>query len=325
MQNPALSFLLLLSLSIVSECSNLAANHNPIMNSKKSTKLPPCKMCTLFVDSFKKGMETTERNKHDGGDAAWEEQKLGAYKRSEIRLVEIQESLCKDLPLGEDQCHTLAENNEPLLEEWWFKQQDSHPDLRQWLCVDKLSVCCTAGTFGPNCEPCTDCTGNGKCKGDGTRKGNGRCACDRGYTGDRCTECDTDHYESFRDADKLLCSQCHHACDDGGCTSAGPKGCRVCKHGWAMEPELGGCVDINECAKTSHGCTKNQFCVNNEGSYRCLECDKGCNGCTGDGPDECEECAEGFEIIDGMCKGWYTDVLNRTLWYLWWVEHAVFD
>lgn len=69
-------------------------------------------------------MERTERGKHDGGDAAWEEQRLGSYKRSEIRLVEIQESLCKNLLLGEDQCHALAETSEALIEEWWFKKQD---------------------------------------------------------------------------------------------------------------------------------------------------------------------------------------------------------
>ena len=30
------------------------------------------------------------------------------------------------------------------------------------------------------------CSGNGKCKGDGTRKGNGKCACDSGYGGETC-------------------------------------------------------------------------------------------------------------------------------------------
>lgn len=70
-------------------------------------------------------MEQTARGKHDGGDAAWEEQKLGSYKRSEIRLTEIQESLCKDVDRGEDQCHALAETSEHLIEEWWQKHQDN--------------------------------------------------------------------------------------------------------------------------------------------------------------------------------------------------------
>lgn len=237
------------------------------------------------------GIEKTERGKHDGGDAAWEEQKLGSYKRSEIRLVEIQESLCKDHTVGEDQCHTLAETSENLLEEWWFKKQDDYPgwigwiplilkfykftrffvDLRQWLCVENLEVCCPPNKFGPNCDPCLDCHDNGKCKGNGTRKGNGKCACDSGYIGDQCMDCDLNgYYESFRDDKKLLCSVCHPACDAGGCTGAGPKGCRVCKTGWIMEPELGGCIDVDECAQEKAVCRNNQFCVNSEGSFKCL-------------------------------------------------------
>lgn len=68
-------------------------------------------------------MIKTERGQHEGGDAAWEEQKLGSYKRSEVRLVDIQEGLCNDIIVGQDQCHALAETNEHLLEEWWFKEQ----------------------------------------------------------------------------------------------------------------------------------------------------------------------------------------------------------
>lgn len=93
------------------------------------------------------------------------------------------------------------------------------------MCIDKLQVCCPADTFGAKCQPCSDCNGNGKCKGSGTRKGNGKCACDVGYKGEACNECDNQFYESFRDESKLLCSICHVACGaDGGCTSGGPKG-----------------------------------------------------------------------------------------------------
>lgn len=102
------------------------------------------------------------------------------------------------------------------------------------------------------------------------RKGNGKCTCDKGYKNESCNECDNEYYESFRDETKLLCSQCHHACDAGGCNTAGPKGCRVCKRGWSMQPELGGCVDIDECVTIENTCTTNQFCVNSEGSHSCL-------------------------------------------------------
>lgn len=41
-------------------------------------------------------MERTARNHFGGGDTAWEEEKLGSYATSEVRLVEIQEHLCED-------------------------------------------------------------------------------------------------------------------------------------------------------------------------------------------------------------------------------------
>ena len=45
----------------------------------------------------------TSRGKHEGGDAHWEEKKLNNYGNSEIRLIEIQENLCQELPNGKDQ------------------------------------------------------------------------------------------------------------------------------------------------------------------------------------------------------------------------------
>uniref|UniRef100_A0A182J1F1 Uncharacterized protein n=1 Tax=Anopheles atroparvus TaxID=41427 RepID=A0A182J1F1_ANOAO len=236
----------------------------------KTEKLPPCKACTVLVNSFSDGIKRTERSKHDGGDAAWEEERLGSYKTSELRLVEIQERLCQDVVRGEDQCHRLAEDYEPQIEEWWKNHQTTHPDLHRWLCVEQAAVCCPDGFYGPNCAPCPTCFGNGKCKGNGTRKGNGKCACDEGYTGENCDSCTAEYYEAFRDDSKLLCSQCHRACATGGCTGAGPNACRVCRSGWVMDSARGGCVDVDECI-TGAPCTSQQFCVNNEGSYSCLD------------------------------------------------------
>lgn len=62
-----------------------------------------------------------------------------------------------------------------------------------------------------------------------------------------------------------------------------------------------GCIDVNECASTTAPCQVDKFCVNNEGSYKCLDCDKSCAGCTGDGPDMCRECAAGYTLVDNMC------------------------
>ncbi|XP_068141622.1 cysteine-rich with EGF-like domain protein 2 isoform X1 [Drosophila tropicalis] len=264
---------------------------------------PPCKGCSLLVTSFKVGLERTKRG-HGGGDTAWEEENLRSYKNSEVRLVEIQERLCSEPEvLNKDHCHNLANEHEALIEDWFTHKQSEHPDLHTFLCIEQLSVCCPKDTYGPNCAPCTDCKGNGKCKGAGTRKGNGKCLCDASYSGPNCNECSSKHYESFRDDSKLLCSPCHAACnDDGGCTGAGPKSCRKCKDGWLMDSE-NGCVDINECLeRPASACRPQQFCVNNEGSFTCLECDRSCDGCDGDGPDMCRKCASGYQLKDGKCQ-----------------------
>ncbi|XP_039491441.1 cysteine-rich with EGF-like domain protein 2 isoform X1 [Drosophila santomea] len=263
---------------------------------------PPCRACTQLVGSFRAGLERTKRG-HAGGDTAWEEEKLRSYKNSEVRLVEIQEKLCSDGEvINKDHCHNLANEHEALLEDWFTHKQTESPDLHSWLCIDQLTVCCPANTYGPDCLPCTECNGNGKCKGDGTRKGNGKCKCDPGHAGPNCNDCGPEHYESFRDEKKLLCTQCHAACGEGGCTGGGPKSCRKCKKGWSMDSEAG-CVDINECLEQQrpNSCRPQQFCVNNEGSFSCLECDRSCDGCDGDGPDMCKKCADGYELRDGKC------------------------
>jgi len=48
-------------------------------------------------------LKRTSRGKHEGGDAYWEENRLTNYADSEIRLVEIQESLCHEISAGKDQ------------------------------------------------------------------------------------------------------------------------------------------------------------------------------------------------------------------------------
>jgi hypothetical protein len=46
-------------------------------------------------------------------------------------------------------------------------------------------------------------------------------------------------------------------------------GCSVCNPGWFMDAEKG-CMDVNECFISPSPCKRNEFCVNNEGSYTCL-------------------------------------------------------
>ena len=186
----------LLSLCVVVLFICLAdCEKDPATKAKKdersATKLPPCAACTALVASFEAGMEKTSRGKLGGGDTAWEEKNQGSgYGQSEVRLVEIQETLCKDVERGELQCHDNHHNWEDQLEEWWKMDMETRGELKQWLCVDELKVCCPKDHYGPDCKPCSIksedgkiCSGNGKCKGEGTRKGNGKCSCDYQYTG----------------------------------------------------------------------------------------------------------------------------------------------
>lgn len=74
------------------------------------------------------------------------------YATSEVRLAEITEQLCKDVGRGETQCHQLAGEWEEGLEEWWQLDPATRPHLRQWLCVDRVKVCCPPDHFGPHCQ-----------------------------------------------------------------------------------------------------------------------------------------------------------------------------
>nr|XP_022914956.1 cysteine-rich with EGF-like domain protein 2 [Onthophagus taurus] len=282
----------------------------------RQRRYPPCSACKIFINSFKKGMDRTAKGHHAGGDTAWEEQKLGSYSKSEIRLVEIQEKVCLDVEEGRDQCYALHEEHDAIIEEWWFNLQDEKPNIYEYFCIEKLQHCCPDHHYGANCTPCAGfpdniCNNNGKCKGSGTRKGSGQCACDDGYAGVTCNECDNKSYEAYRDDKKLLCSPCPIYCD-GACTK---EGCEKCAPGWIPGAEPGTCLDINECAGPKPVCTPLQFCVNTDGSYRCLECDKACTGCIGDGPDMCLRCAKGFRMVDKICID--EDKENRHNYVYW--------
>lgn len=295
-------FTLLLFFGIEVNCDNQIPKLN--FNSNANVrKLGPCQACKVFVDSFKKGMEKTARGKFEGGDAAWEEEKLRSYARSEVRLVEIQERLCNDVKDHGDQCHAIGEEAEHYIEEWWFGKEALSDDIYEWLCVEKMAHCCPAHHYGKDCKPClggteNTCNGNGKCKGDGTRKGNGECLCDEGYSGANCSGCSEGFHTAYQDDSKLLCSPCHKSCR-GACSQGGPKGCAVCNHGWLMDTDKG-CTDVDECSQ-KNTCEKNKFCINQEGSFKCLECDKSCATCSGDGPDMCGQCAPGYRLQDKLC------------------------
>lgn len=266
-------------------------------------KKAKCPTCTDIVEAFKKRKDMTEKSNFGGGNTAWEERALGSWATSETRLVEIMEGLCED---SASECHAMVEEQEETLEEWWFKHEFKNEDMKTWLCIAKLKVCCPVGTFGPDCKDCSGgkdspCNGHGKCEGDGIREGSGKCSCDSGYEGDVCDECADLHYEEKDQDSKLKCTACHESCADS-CTGASPKDCEKCKSGWEMTDEEG-CQDKNECDEEDK-CEAGKYCVNNPGSYKCKACDDSCEGnCTGEGPKGCTECAKGYvETDEEGCK-----------------------
>lgn len=284
-------------------CSAQLRGVNPNILTQ-SKNLGECQACKIFVDSFKNGLERTARGKYEGGDAAWEEEKLKlSYKRSEMRLIDIQDGICKEEKKHSIQCHHMAEKAEEYIEAWWAQNPDESADLFTYICVEKMEVCCPPHHYGKDCTPCPGdhenlCNGNGKCRGDGTRKGNGTCLCDVGYMGVDCDQCIPGHYMSYKDETKMLCSPCHISCL-GDCRAGTNKDCVACKPGFIFDSDEG-CLDVNECDDLER-CTKEQFCMNSIGSFTCMSCDKSCNGCHGDGPDMCRKCAKGYSKKGEFC------------------------
>lgn len=73
----------------------------------------------ILLFSFLQGLDKTKKKNFEGGDVAWEEKKLGKYKTSETRLVEILESYActKD----NHKCNSLLEEKEESIYEWYNK------------------------------------------------------------------------------------------------------------------------------------------------------------------------------------------------------------
>ncbi|KAL4656763.1 cysteine-rich with EGF-like domain protein 2 isoform X2 [Arapaima gigas] len=283
-----------------------------------------CSTCRQITDNFNKGFERTAKKNFGGGNTAWEERKLSKYETSEIRLVEILESLCESSSF---ECNRMVEEHEEHFETWWFERKSESPDLFKWFCIDTIKVCCPEGTFGPDCNACMGgsqrpCHSNGFCDGDGTRGGQGTCHCNHGYQGEFCLDCIPGYFskerndtytlctgKSSKQLQKALCGMCKHAslllsleCHSSckTCTGSRSKDCEECKEGWEMDEE-GTCIDVDECSNGSPACTQDQYCLNTEGSYSCKACDKVCSACRGEGPDQCLTCAEGFQDENGTC------------------------
>nr|XP_003461640.1 cysteine-rich with EGF-like domain protein 2 isoform X1 [Cavia porcellus] len=269
----------------------------PVLGTAQKTA--PCQRCRTLVDKFYQGMANTAKKNFGGGNTAWEEKTLSKYEFSEIRLLEIMEGLCDS---SDFECNQLLEQQEESLEDWWLRLKKKHPDLFKWFCVQTLEVCCSPGTYGPDCRACQGgserpCSGNGHCNGDGSREGDGSCQCHQGYKGPLCADCMDGYFQSLKTETHSSCTACDEACR----TCSGPtnRDCVECEAGWTRVEDA--CVDVDECAADTPPCNDTQYCDNVAGSYACEECDSTCVGCTGKGPANCKECVPGYLKENGQC------------------------
>ncbi|EFB15089.1 hypothetical protein PANDA_005498, partial [Ailuropoda melanoleuca] len=229
------------------------------------------------------GMVDTAKKNFGGGNTAWEEKSLSKYEFSEVRLLEITESLCGS---SDFECHSLLEEHEERLEAWWLRLKKEYPDLFEWFCVKTLKVCCLPGTYGPDCLACQGgserpCSGNGHCSGDGSRQGDGSCQCHVGYQGATCTDCADGYFSSRRNETHSICTV----------------------RPWPLRSRRPGpCLawDAVPCgAQWGQG---RPASVGSGMSHLCFPaCDESCKTCTGPTNRDCSQCAVGWVQEDDAC------------------------
>jgi len=275
------------------------------LTASKTSIKDKCKNCREFIANFEKGMQRTARDNFGGGDVAWQEKNLGSFQKSETRLLEILDDpkeICKDATT-EGYCHSMIEQYEEDIENWWFNKHGPVPEFEEILCIDTVKVCCPSGTYGSDCKDCptgegnpgerTFCNSHGQCNGNGTRGGSGKCKCDEGYNGTLCDTCNEGYLlspdKNCEDRNECLseeadcsddeyclntngsfeCKDCHKACD--ACKNESITSCTACKEGYRLNSEVGGCEDIDECEEQTDACVEPLVCHNKNGSFSCAK------------------------------------------------------
>lgn len=92
--------------------------------------------------------------------------------------------------------------------------------------------------------------------------------------------------KAFPDLKQYLCVTIIKVCKPT------PETTQRCPTGWSRVADKG-CFDVDECL--SNPCKRDEFCINNEGSFSCSPCDSVCDGCLGSGPDKCKRLKRGRE------------------------------
>ncbi|XP_031570550.1 cysteine-rich with EGF-like domain protein 2 isoform X2 [Actinia tenebrosa] len=180
-----------------------------------------------------------------------------------------------------DECDECADD--------YFEEKDENDKMKCSSCHES----CSKGCSGATAKDCTECkTGWEKTEEEGCKD------VDECQDADKCNEGEL----CVNTPGSFSCDACHESCD-GACTSAGPKGCKVCKSGYNITEDEG-CKDIDECAedKSSSLCSSGTYCKNTPGSYECESCNEACETCIGEGVGACTKCNVGFKRIDNECK-----------------------
>ncbi|KAL3321086.1 Cysteine-rich with EGF-like domain protein 2 [Cichlidogyrus casuarinus] len=256
-----------------------------------------CAVCRDIRQTLLDNVDLSKNKNYGGGNTHFEEKKMGSYKTSETRLMEILESLLAkhQKPPG----NLILEALEPKIERWWTKVFAKNPDSDKETLGKSLEFCtpkycCPDGHFGPNCEPCKSCNIlGGSCNGNTTKLGTGACECHKGFQGDECLDCDLKVAYKTEDS----CALCDEACEK--CTGPTAKDCEKCKSGyWKKDGQT--CEDVDECEQHGEGfCPDGTYCKNKVGTFHCDSCGPRCNRCLK--KDECLECTQGYEVQDNVC------------------------
>lgn len=115
-----------MSLSVIKAQED--SNRSKEQQDKNDAILPPCGACNNLVSSF------------------------SLKAKGKTHFQEIKDLTCSDVSRGYNQCRENLYKWSHHLQQWMKNGDQS--DLKEWLCIQTLKVCCPENHFGPSCTPC---------------------------------------------------------------------------------------------------------------------------------------------------------------------------